>query len=287
LPDPSFLAAAEPHWARISTEFSRAEARTVKSTGWPAFCAENVIVTGWYVPGANGGIATLAFAASSNVIDCSAVPVSAMSTVTEPGPAVIDWNAPALPGNTSVTLSNGVHIPPGVGDGAGVGVTFGVGDGGGGVGVTSGVGVGGGGVGVTAGVGVGAGPPEHCARINSALDRAPARSVKSTGWPGPGMVNVAVTGLCVPCGNVGIETLAFDALTTEYPCSPGPPSAISTVTEFCPAVIDVKPFRLPGYTSVTVKEGVQALGSGVGVGGGVGGGGVGVTGGVGVGKGPP
>ena len=67
--DASFLAAAEPQWPRISTEFSRAEARSVKSTGWPAFWTENVVVTGWYVPAANDGIATLAFAASCNVID--------------------------------------------------------------------------------------------------------------------------------------------------------------------------------------------------------------------------
>lgn len=73
-----------------------------------------------------------------------------MSTVTEFGPAVIDVNAFKLPGNTSVTVSDGVQMP-GIGVGVGVGVTVGVGVG---VGVTVGVGVG---VGVTVGVGVGVG----------------------------------------------------------------------------------------------------------------------------------
>lgn len=73
-----------------------------------------------------------------------------MSTVTEFGPAVIDVNAFKLPGNTSVTVSDGVQMP-GFGVGVGVGVTVGVG-----VGVTVGVGVGVG-VGVTVGVGLGVG----------------------------------------------------------------------------------------------------------------------------------
>lgn len=65
-----------------------------------------------------------------------------------------------------------------------------------------------------------------------------------------------------------------------------PKSAISTVTEFCPAVIEVNAPRLPGNTSVTVNDGVQMLGFGVGVAGGVGVGvGVGVNVGLGVGVG--
>ena len=48
-------------------------------------------------------------------------------------------------------------------------------------------------------------------------------------------------------------------------------AAISTVTEFCPAVIASKAPRLPGVTSVIVRDGVQILRFGVGVGVGVGG----------------
>lgn len=111
-----------------------------------------------------------------------------------PNPAVTESNATPLPGITSVTVSVGVHRP---GFGVGVGVGVGVGDGG--------------------GVGVGGGPPAHCARIRIAFRLADARSVKSTAWPGFGIVNVAVTGLTVPGGNGGIVTFAFVELTTLNP----------------------------------------------------------------------
>jgi hypothetical protein len=55
----------------------------------------------------------------------------------------------------------------------------------------------------------------HWARIITALDRAEARSVKSTGWPAAGIVNVAVTGLNVPGGKAGMFTFAFVAFTRE------------------------------------------------------------------------
>lgn len=79
--------------------------------------------------------------------------------------------------------------------------------------------------------------PPHCALIRTTLMRADARSVKSTGCDGFGIVNVTVTGLNVPNGNCGIVTLAFVALTTESPCSPAPKFCVSTVTEFGPGVI--------------------------------------------------
>lgn len=73
---------------------------------------------------------------------------------------MFDGNAFKLPGNASVTVSDGVQMPE-FGVGAGVGVAVGVGAGvgvgvgvGAGVGVTVGVGVG---VGVAVGVGVGVG----------------------------------------------------------------------------------------------------------------------------------
>lgn len=113
-----------------------------------------------------------------------------MSTMTDPGPAVIDWNAAALPGITSVTVNTGVQVPPGVGVGLGEGVAVGV------------------------GVGVGPPPPEHCARINIAFCLDDARKVKSTACPGFGIVNVAETGLTVPGVNAAIVTLAFVALTS-------------------------------------------------------------------------
>jgi hypothetical protein len=84
------------------------------------------------------------------------------------------------------------------------------------------------------------------------------------------IVNVAVTGAVVPGLNAGTTTFAFVALTTVNPSSPIPESAMSTVTEFGPAVIDVKAFKLPGNTSVTVIVGVHTPGFGVGVAVGVG-----------------
>jgi hypothetical protein len=74
----------------------------------------------------------------------------------------------------------------------------------------------------------------------------------------------------VPGGNGGTLTIAFVAVTTVRPCSPIPTLAGSTVTEFCPAVMDVNAFRLPGLTSVMVSEGVHTPGFGVGVAVGVG-----------------
>ena len=117
-----------------------------------------------------------------------------------------------------------------------------------------------------------------------AYRRNDARSVKSTGWPPAGIVNVAITGSNVPHGKFGIVTFAFVELTTEKLCSPGPPLATSTVTEFGPAVIELNAFTLPGINSVTVSDGVQTPGFGVGVGVGVT---VGVAVGVGVGPPPP
>lgn len=117
---------------------------------------------------------------------------------------MIASKAAALPGNTSVTVSVGVHVPPGIGVGVGVGGT-GVGVGGTGVGV----GVGGTGVGVGAG-----GPPAHCARISNAFALDDALRVKSTGCPGFGIVNVAVTGAVVPDVKPGMLTFAFVELTT-------------------------------------------------------------------------
>jgi hypothetical protein len=174
----------------------------------------NVAVTGLNVPGGYPGIVTFAFVAETTVKLCSPMnELSPMSTVTLPGPAVIESNTPALPGETSVIVNDGVHVPAGgVGVGVGVGVA-------GGVGVAVGVGVGVG-VGVAVGVGVGVGgggPPEHCARIRSAFVLAEALNVKSTGCPGFGTVNVAVTGLNVPCGNAGMFTFAFVELTTVNP----------------------------------------------------------------------
>ena len=57
-------------------------------------------------------------------------------------------------------------------------------------------------------------PAEHCALISTALTRAEALSVKSTGCAPLIRVNVAVTGAVVPNGNAGIVTLALDELTT-------------------------------------------------------------------------
>lgn len=225
----------------------------------------NVAVTGSVVPNGNTGTDTSALKALITESPCRPDPTSAMSTVTEPGPAEIDWNAAALPGNTSVTVSVGEHGPLG---GVGVGVAFGVAVGTG-VGVAVGVGVGLG-VGVAVGVGVGAGPPAHWARIRIALTRDDARSVKSTGCPGSGIVNVAPTGLNVPDGNAGMTTFALSELISVKPCRPIPELTGSIVTEFGPAVIAENARRLPGTTSVTVSDGVQMLRSGVGVGTGVG-----------------
>jgi len=258
---------------------SRDDALKVKSDACPGSGSVNVAVTGPVVPNGNAGTDTSALMALITENPCRPDPTSAMSTVTEPGPAVIDWNAAPLPGNTSVTVSVGEHGPLG---GVGVGVALGVAVGTG-VGVAVGVGVGFGvGVAVGAGVGVGAGPPAHWARIRIALTRDDARSVKSTGCPGFGIVKVAATGLNVPDGNAGMTTSAFDALINVKPCRPIPELTGSTVTEFGPAVIAENARRLPGTTSVTVSDGVQMLRSGVGVGMGVG---VGVAVGVGLGAG--
>ena len=106
---------------------------------------------------------------------------------------------------------------------------------------------------------------EHWARISTVLVRDAARSVKSTGCAVFGTVNVAVTGLVVPNGNAGTETLAFDTLTTLRLWSPMPMFTMSTVTEPAPAVIAWNAPELPGNTSVTVSVGVQTPGTGVGV----------------------
>lgn len=123
-------------------------------------------------------------------------------------------------------------------------------------------------------------PEAHCARIDTELKRdVAARSVKSTGCPGFGAVNVTVTGPKVPAGNAGMLTFAFEAVITLKPVRPLPESAGSTVTDPAPAVIDVKAPEEPGKFSVTERVGVQPP-FGVGVG-------VGVMTGVGVGAGPP
>lgn len=115
--------------------------------------------------------------------------------VTDPGPAITMSNAARLPGNTSVMVSVGVQTPgAGVGVGLGVGVGFGVG------------------VGVGFGVGVGK-APAHRALMDTAFIRDDARKMKSTGCPGLGIVNVAVTGLNVPGVKIGTFTFALVALT--------------------------------------------------------------------------
>lgn len=177
----------------MSTAARRDVARRVKSTGWPGLGTVNVAVTGATVPEVNAGTLTFAFEDAIAPRPISPLLESFISTVTDPGPAVIDWNAAALPGNTSVTVNAGVHVPPGVG--VGVGVGFGVG----------------------VGVGVGPPPPAHCARIRTAFCLEDARSVKSTACPGDGMVNVAATGLVVPFAKAGIVTFALVALTTVKP----------------------------------------------------------------------
>lgn len=175
--------------ARMSMACRRAYARRVKSIGCDGLLRVNVTVTGLYVPGGNDGTVTFALTAFVTPSACRPTPAVDASTVTLPGPAVTASNPPLLPGNTSVTVSVGVQTPGTGGVGVGTGVPVGV------------------------GVGVG-GSPVHCARISTALCRADARSVKSTGCPGFGIVNVAVTGLYVPRGNDGIVTFAFVALTT-------------------------------------------------------------------------
>ena len=57
--------------------------------------------------------------------------------------------------------------------------------------------------------------PPHWARMRTPEIRLVARNVKSTGCPGLGTVNVAVTGSKVPNENAGMFTLALDALTSE------------------------------------------------------------------------
>ncbi len=176
----------------------REDARSVKSTGCEEFGRVNVAVTGLVVPNAKAGIFTFAFVALTTEKPCKPIVVFTMSTVTTPDPALIASNPARLPGKTSVTVSVGTQTPGGTGVGVGVGGTgVGVGVGGTGVGVGVGgigVGVGVGGTGVGVGFGVGAGPPVHCALMRTALIREDARSVKSTGCPGTGIVNVAVTG---------------------------------------------------------------------------------------------
>lgn len=80
-------------------------------------------------------------------------------------------------------------------------------------------------------------PALHLARIRIP-DRDTARSVKSTGCPGVGTVKVTATGLIVPKVNAGIETFAFDELTSVSAVKPVPVSTASTVTRPDPAVID-------------------------------------------------
>lgn len=107
---------------------------------------------------------TLALAELIKVRPCKPMLVSAISTVTEFIPAVIDVKSPRLPGNTSVTVIDGVQLPEigvcvGKGETVGVGVEVAVGEGVGvgvGTGVTVAVGVE---TGVIVGVGVGVGPP--------------------------------------------------------------------------------------------------------------------------------
>ena len=94
-----------------------------------------------------------------------------------------------LPGNTSVTVSVGVQTPGTGGVGVGTGVP----------------------VGVAAEIDTRRDP---CSLLGALPICADARRVKSTGCPGFGIVNVAVTGLYVPRGNDGIVTFAFVALTT-------------------------------------------------------------------------
>ena len=112
--------------ARISTAMRLDEARNVKSTG-PELGAVNVVTTGLTVPDVNAGIFTFAFVAAIVVSPNKPELASFISTVTEPDPAVIDWNAAELPGNTSVTVNTGVQVPPGPGVGVGLGVGAGVG----------------------------------------------------------------------------------------------------------------------------------------------------------------
>ena len=94
--------------------------------------------------------------------------------------------------------------------------------------------------------------------------------MKSTAIPESGTLKVTVTGSKVPPGKVGMTTSAFEACSKVSPWSGKPVSAISTVTEFRPAVMDVKAPRLPGNTSDTLREGTQPPGDPVGVGVGLG-----------------
>ena len=101
------------------------------------------------------------------------------------------------------------------------------------------------------------------------------------------MEKVAVTVSKVPGVKAGTWINALSWLTTVSPCRPMPKSAITTDTEFGPVVTE-NTGRLPGIISVTISDGVQIPGLGVGVGVGVGtgvdvGAGVGVNVGVGVG----
>lgn len=173
------------HCALMSTALARDEARSVKSTACAAFGRVNVALTGPVVPNGKAGMATFAFVALTSVRPCSPTPVLTGSTVTVPGPAVIDVNAAALPGNTSVTVSVGVQNALGVGVGVG-GIGVGVGVGGTGVGVGgTGVGVGGTGVGV-GGTGVGVGDdPSVFVKVHVTVSPAP-RTTEITPNPGPG-----------------------------------------------------------------------------------------------------
>jgi len=61
------LAPGAEHCARISTELTREDALSVKSTGCDPFGRVNVVVTGLNVPGGNAGIVTFAFVAETTV----------------------------------------------------------------------------------------------------------------------------------------------------------------------------------------------------------------------------
>ena len=75
-----------PHCARISTPLNRVVARSVKSTACPGLGTVKVAVAGLNVPIVNAGMFTLAFVALTSENDCSPVPPSTGSTVTEPPP---------------------------------------------------------------------------------------------------------------------------------------------------------------------------------------------------------
>lgn len=97
----------------------------MKSAGNVVSGIANVVVTGSEVPLGKNGILNWAFDALTTVSPCNPIPVSAISTVIEFWPAEIDVNAARLPGNTSVTINDGVQVPgvkigEGVGNGVGL-----------------------------------------------------------------------------------------------------------------------------------------------------------------------